>query len=74
MIKFGIFMENNDPLTADFILKLGGALLGELKKNKTKHQKQSLFLNGKSLKKASAFAFMSDFYSHLFKTASKGGW
>ena len=27
MIKFGIFMENNDPLTADFILKLGGVLL-----------------------------------------------
>lgn len=47
MIKFGIFMENNDPLTADFILKLGGALLRELKK-KTNHQKQSLFLNGKS--------------------------
>ena len=48
MIKFGIFMENNDPLTADFILKLGGALLRELKKKPTNHQKQSLFLNGKS--------------------------
>lgn len=59
MIKFGIFMENNDPLTADFILKLGGALLGELKKT-TNHQKQSPFLNGKSLKKASAYAFMSE--------------
>lgn len=36
MIKFGIFMENNDPLTADFILKLGGTLLGELKKQNTR--------------------------------------
>ena len=59
MIKFGIFMENNDPLTADFILKLGGALLRELKKTNKPPEAKS-FSERKKLKKASAFAFMSE--------------
>ena len=60
MIKFGIFMENNDPLTADFILKLGGALLRELKKKNNKPPEAKSFSERKKLKKASAFAFMSE--------------
>lgn len=60
MIQFCIFTENNDPLLGDFILKSwaggGGALLwGQKNTIKTK----SIFLNGKSFKKTSAFSLMS---------------
>ena len=57
MIKFGIFMENNDPLTADFILKLGGALLGELKKNQDKTPEAKSFSERKKFEESICLCF-----------------